>query len=423
MRTQGRLSAGSAVGRSMSLAIVSICLASCGSGDKPAAAPTPTPTPVCGGAGYQKLHDFDGANGKYPGDGALAQGSDGTLYGAAGQGGTNLGLIYRMNTDGSGFAAIHQFRPADGSYPQDVFWVSGQLYGTTCSGGASNEGVVYTLQPDGSGFRVLHEFSGEDGYCPDGLVPGPDGALYGVTLYGGVYDAPSGGRKRGVVFKLNPDGSGFRKLHDINPSQGCTPYGPLARGSDGSLYGATVWCGPTNDQLGSLFRVNTDGSGFTLIHEFSGTDGSEPASRLVQGSDGALYGMAARGGRFLTLPGPGGPGFPGYGVVFKVNTDGGGYTTLHDFDGSDGKNPFRGALVQWRDGALYGTTYEGGATGRGVIFKVNPDGSGFTKLLDFDGVNGRQPSTPFLLGADGALYGATATGGAANLGVAFRYCP
>lgn len=327
-----------------------------------------------------------------------------------------------MNTDGSGFSVLHEFETADGTYPQDVFWVSGQLYGTTCSGGPSGHGVVYTLRPDGSGFRLLHAFAGEDGECPDGLVLGPDGAFYGVTLDGGLHLLRTY-QYRGVVFKINPDGSGFQKLHDIGPSEGCSPYGPLALGSDGVLYGATVWCGPSNYGLGNLFRVNADGSGFTVIHRFLGTDGSIPSSRLIQGSDGALYGMTERGGDSLVLPGLGESGFRGYGVVFKVNTDGSGFVKLHDFEGTDGENPFRGGLIRWQDGVLYGTTYEGGTYDRGVVFKINPDGTGFTKLHDFDGANGRQPSAPLMVGADGALYGTTATGGASNNGVVFRYCP
>jgi uncharacterized repeat protein (TIGR03803 family) len=422
MRTDGRPILRRVACGSVPLAAVLICLAGCGDGDSPNAEPTPTPTPVCGGVSFQKLHDFDGANGKYP-MGSLAQGSDGTLYGAATQGASDQGLLFKMNTDGTGFAAVQRFATASGSYPRDALWIAGQtLIGTTQMGGVFNRGVVYRVQTDGTGFQLLHSFAGDDGSQPQhGLVQGANGAFYGVALYGGAYQPPSWGR--GTIFRINADGSGFVKLHDFGPSEGGVPYGSLVRGSDGVLYGVTVTGGPYHRFFGTVFRVNGDGTGFATIHNFDGPGGSEPMSRLIEGSDGALYGMTQQGGKYIRDPGGADPGFLGYGVVFKLNRDGTGFTKLHDFDSTNGDSPDHGALVQASDGALYGTTWAGGAYDRGVIFKINRDGTGFTKLHDFDGANGNQPASPLLEGADGALYGATSRGGGADFGVLYRYCP
>jgi uncharacterized repeat protein (TIGR03803 family) len=242
-----------------------------------------------------------------------------------------------------------------------------------------------------------------------------------VALYGGAYTPPSTGR--GTVFRINADGSGFVKLHDFSPSEGGVPYGPLLRGSDGVLYGVTVYGGPYDRYFGTVYRVNGDGTGFATIHNFDGLGGSEPMSRLIEGSDGALYGMTQQGGMYIRNPGVGDPGFLGYGVVFKLNRDGSGFTKLHDFDSTNGYSPDHSALVQASDGALYGTTWKGGAYDKGVVFKINSDGTGFTKLHDFDGANGNQPASPLLEGADGALYGATSRGGGADFGTLYRYCP
>jgi uncharacterized repeat protein (TIGR03803 family) len=113
-------------------------------------------------------------------------------------------------------------------------------------------------------------------------------------------------------------------------------------------------------------------------------------------------------------------GTNGKGVIFSINTDGSNFTRLLDFDGANnGSNPVGAITVS--GSTLFGTTNRGGTNDFGVFFKINPDGSGYTKLLDFDGpFNGKYPvGTLYALNC--ALYGVTYEGGNHDGGTVFRY--
>jgi uncharacterized repeat protein (TIGR03803 family) len=153
-----------------------------------------------------------------------------------------------------------------------------------------------------------------------------------------------------------------------------------------------------------VFKVNTDGSGYAVLKSFTGSgDGATPRAGLVLAGS-TLYGTTYRGGS------------GGAGVVFKVNTDGSGYTVLKSFDGSDGMSPV--AELVLAGSTLYSTTGAGGTSGDGVIFKVNKDGSGFAVLKNFDGSDGRWPYAGLVL-AGSTLYGTTSHGGDFDSGVVF----
>src|SRR6185295_8272588 len=90
-------------------------------------------------------------------------------------------------------------------------------------------------------------------------------------------------------------------------------------------------------------------------------------------SDGTfLYGMTETGGS------------AGLGVIFKVKPDGTGYTKLLDFTGAANGSKPAGSFF-YDGNFLYGMTAMGGANDKGIIFKIKTDGSGFVKLLDFNG--------------------------------------
>jgi uncharacterized repeat protein (TIGR03803 family) len=91
------------------------------------------------------------------------------------------------------------------------------------------------------------------------------------------------------------------------------------------------------------------------------------------------------------------------------------FTTLANFDGSNGEFPYYGALIQGPDGNLYGTTWGGGANGYGTVFEVSPSGT-LTTLYSFCAgqfgcPNGSKPESGLALGTDGVFYGTTAFGG------------
>ena len=357
---------------------------------------------------FTNLHSFMGEpnDGRYPYYGALMPWGT-NLYGMTDSGGSNYGgVIFRMNIDGSGYTNLFNFGgdPSIGRAPLGALTRTpgGKVfYGMTSEGGIGL-GVVFRILLDGSGYANLHYFSGvpSDGASPCGDLTLSGTNLYGVTQYGGVSN-------NGVVFRLNTDGSGYTILHHFSGGDdGANPEGALTL--DGaSLYGATGnggWAGN-----GTIYKIQTDGSGYTLLRSLSTglSDGSGPVGSLAMNGT-QLFGVTVWGG------------INNSGVVFRINTDGSGYTNLHRFAGgvSDGAQPFGSPIVS--GSTIYGTTRFGGGNNSGTLFKVHIDGSGFTLLHSFAGGarDGADPwGTPALNGT--ALYGMTQAGGTSNSGTIF----
>ena len=348
------------------------------------------------GQGFEVLQGFD-TPGTIP-FGPVTEASDGVLYGTTTKGGANdYGIIFKVNRDGSGFSKLHDFETGDmfggSAYAGLVEGTDGALYGTTTSFG------VFKINKDGTGFFQVHEFyDGGDGRtCYAGVVEGADGALYGTTYRGGAHN-------EGVVYKVNKDGTGFLKLHDFNSTDvanGSNPAATLVEASDGALYG-TTYSGGTYS-AGTVFKISKDGTGFQKLHDFKENDptnGFKPWTGLIEGSDGALYGT--------TLDDI-------LGTVFRLNKDGTGFRLLRRFSNDDGQQP-RGVLVEGSDGALYGTTRYGGPHNHGNVFKLNKDGTGFQVLADFgdEVLTGREPWAGLFEASDGVLYGTASRGGAIN---------
>ncbi len=282
-----------------------------------------------------------------------------TLYGMTQGGGSavNDGTVFKINADGTGFGLLHRFQggPADGLGPLGTPALAGSaLYGMTPQGGTANLGTVFKVNTDGTGFGLLHSFTNSpaDGQAP--LYSAP--VVAGSTLYG--MTAGGGADGHGAVFKVNADGTGFNLLHSFVPAtgDGWQPNGSLIL-SGSTLYGMTYFGGGA---AGTVFKVNTDGTGYAILHSFtgqSGGDGANPlADLLLVGS--TLYGTTAVGGT------------ANLGTVFQVNADGTGYRVLHSFLGGpfDGNDP-QGDLTLVGS-ALYGMTAGGGSINRGVIFSL-----------------------------------------------------
>ena len=307
------------------------------------------------GTGYELLHEFAGSpsDGSDPYAAPILDGS--TLYGMTHYGGVNgFGVIYAINTDGTGYTVLHHFDgvPGAGAVPYGkLLLVGSKLYGMTYWGGVNNVGVIFTINTDGTGYALLHEFLGGpgDGGTPFGALIHDGTTLYGMTRNGGASEL-------GTIFSINTDGSGFAVLHEFAgaPNDGRYPYGSLAL--DGSrLYGMTYQDGVNG--AGVIFAINADGTGYELLHEFGGPpdDGGYPQNSFLL--DGAtLYGMTTYSGA------------ADQGTIFKINTDGSGYELLHNFAGGedDGRNPSSDVILL--GSTLYGFTLEGGADNNGVIF-------------------------------------------------------
>lgn len=196
----------------------------------------------------------------------------------------------------------------------------------------------------------------------------------------------------------------YTTLLNFNVTNGARPYGSLI--SDGMfLYGMTYYGGLSTDS-GVVFKIKPNGNNYTKLLDFSGTTGMWPYGSLIYDST-YFYGMTEYGGNSP---------YPGQGVIFKIKPDGTGYTDLHDFVTTTGWQP-KGSLVS--DGTyLYGMTYLGGTNNKGTVFKIKPNGTNYTVLLDFNGTNGEQPTGSLILDGN-YLYG-MAGGGANSDGLIFK---
>jgi len=353
-------------------------------------------------AQYTKLYDFDGpTNGSNP-LGAVI--SDGTfLYGITQTGGTgNQGTIFKIMPDGTGYSKLLDFTgTANGGTGTGSLLYSGTfLYGVTRAGGVNNKGTMFKIMPNGTGYVKLLDFAGAtNGSLPYGSLISDGTFLYGMTNKGGANDF-------GTIFKIMPDGTGYVKLLDFDDAiNGSEPTGSLFY--DGTfLYGMTTQ-GGIND-YGTIFKIMPDGTGYLKLLNFAGvTNGSYPYGNFSL-TGGYLYGMTNTGGA------------TNQGTLFRIMPNGTGFAKLLDFSGTaNGANPY-GSLIS--DGtSLYGMTFQGGANSMGVIFKIMPDGTGYSKLLDFAGsANGRSPwGSLFYDGT--SFYGMTTVGGTNNLGTVFKF--
>lgn len=250
-----------------------------------------------------------------------------------------------------------------------------------------------------SQYTTLLNFAGSTtGRTPRGSLISDGNYLYGTTQLGGINDL-------GTIFKILPDGSGYEKILDFAGAiNGSSPVSDLMY--DGTyLYGTTYWGGINN--LGTVFKIKPDGTGYLKLLDFQGvSNGSNPSCALY--NDGTyLYGSTKYGGA------------NDYGTIFRIMPNGTGYLKLLDFTGpSDGRYPM-GTFIS--DGSyLYGMTVQGGTNDKGTIFKIMPNGTGFVKLNDF--LDGKYPFGSLV--SDGThLYGTTYLGGAFNEGVIFKILP
>ena len=460
---------------------------------------------------------YTNSDGAYPW-GALTPGPNGAFYGTTSGGGTNgVGTVFAITTGGT-FTSLLTFAKGNGANPGGtLFLTNGLFYGTTAAGGSSGNGTVFavtpigvlttlynfalgngaspyaglTLAPNGNFYGTTYEggtngsgadegpdgdgtffvattngvlttlacFAGTNGANPEGgLIPGPNGNLYGTTFYGGSNNA-------GTVFAVTTNGV-LTTLASFVGTNGQNPAGSLILGTNGNFYGTTVHGGA--NAYGTIFEVTTNGI-LTTLHSFTyGNDGAFPYAGLILGTNGDFYGTSAYGGTdqwgtvfevtanggFTTLYsfadgsdgaspmaaltlGPNG-NFYGttsgddsstYGCVFEM-TPKGVMTSIHSFtDGSDGGSP-NAALTLGPDNNFYGTTYGnssgepggGGSNPCGTLFEVTSNGA-FSTLVSFAGTNGMYPKGNLILGPDGNFYGTTSDGGADGIGESLSFEP
>jgi uncharacterized repeat protein (TIGR03803 family) len=364
----------------------------------------PGPTPVSDGSGPT----------------SLIQGKDGNLYGTTANGGRyGQGTFFRITPAGTE-TVLYSFvgGPGDGSNPEGIIQGSdGNFYGATSGGGTGGCqygcGTAFRITPDGAE-SVLYFFTGmNDGGSPNGLIQGGDGNFYGSAAFGGVSSGLCGRSGCGVVFRLTPAGEETVLYSFTGGTSDGAVAASLIQGSDGNFYGVTAYGGTANG--GTVFKVTPSGTE-TVLHAFTGgSDGAAPQTPLLQGDDGNFYGTTPLGGSSSA------------GILFKVTPAGAETVLhAFAGSATDGAQPFT-PVIQGTDGNLYGTTGAGGnadcAGGCGVVFESTTAG---TEAVRYSfgpspaaGPRAPQPSS-LIQGSDGNFYGTTTNGGQFGLGSFFK---
>jgi uncharacterized repeat protein (TIGR03803 family) len=331
------------------------------------------------------IYSFPGNGGGARPDAALLLDSSGNLYGTTSSGGnsrSNGGNAFKLVPSGGGWSenVLFQFLETLGDEATSVLVADrrGNLYGTTPVGGSYRDGVVFQLVPKANGayqYRVLYSFTGgNDGSSPySGVIVDKMGNLYGTTNSGGA-------NSYGTIFELARQSNGsyiFNVLHDFVglPSDGVTPVG-LIFDKFGNIYGATNNGGAGNN--GTVFELAKGMNGvwtYSILYsfEFHFTDASGGGPEAPPQFDrfGNLYGTTVSGGScsWSTY---------GCGIVYRLKRSSGSTWTesvLYTFQGgSDGAFP-QSQVAFDSAGNLYGTTSNGGGSsdcfeGCGTVFKM-----------------------------------------------------
>jgi uncharacterized repeat protein (TIGR03803 family) len=376
---------------------------------------------------YSFAGNTDGAN---PTSNLIRSGPD--VYGTTSWGGTyGWGTVFKLTPGITGWTetVLYNFTGGvDGAYATGSIAMdsNGNIYGATGDGGSNYKGNVFKLSPNADGTwteTVLYNFTGQlDGAYPfGGVTLGSAGNLYGTAYEGGLMSACAG-VGCGVVFQLT--GTSETVLHAFSESDGALPSAPLIMDAAGAIYGTASAGGSSTSCIGSpangcgvVFQLRNDLGRWTetVLHSF-GTeagDGISPTSGLSL-FKGDLYGTTFSGGSYF------------YGTVFKLGrTLGTRLRILYSFAGSrNGYEPNAGVVLD-NAGNIYGTTRQGGReacySGCGTVFELTHAGTVWNKtvLHRFTNIDGANPYAPLYL-QNTTLYGTTAGGGTAGTGVVFE---
>ena len=296
---------------------------------------------------------------------------------------------------------------------------AGNLYGTTVQGGAYASGTVFQVTPAGI-HTVLYSFTGgPDGGEPyKGVTLDAQGNLYGTAVTGGGGSCDGG---CGVAFKLTNSGGVWTQtvIHSFTGADGSGPGSPVAIDKQGNVYGTT----PTGGKygMGTLYLIQPNGGNwkFHVIHAFTGgaDGGGGSAGKLLIDPSGNIFGVCTVGG------------INGLGTVYEVSRVNGRitFTTLYTFkDTPDGALPYSGLTFD-KLGNLYGTTYYAGANDLGTVYSLTRNNGTWTETVLYSfqgGADGSSPISSLVADRHGNFYGTTsADGGSCGCGTIFRMSP
>ena len=399
------------------------------------------------------LASFNGADGRYPSEPVVVDAS-GDVYGTTwGAGGTDVGKVFEVATGSNAITTIASFDGTNGSYPLGGMTLdsSGDLYGSTSGGGGGNGGTVFEIAHGSNTITTLVSFDQSTGPSNPqaALILDASGNLYGTTYSGG-----SGGD--GTVFEIANGSNAPSTLASFVGTNATTPYGGVALDASGNLYG-TTFAGGTSG-LGTLFEIANGSNTVSTLISFDGGNGSHPESTPTVDALGNVYGTTPSGGAFgdgtvyelargsdtittlasfsssdgvypaagLTLDASGDlfgitdqGGASGDGTVFELHKGSSAITVRASLD-SINSGQFTPGVSLDASGNIYGTTQEGGAYRYGRVFEIANGSSTLTTLASFNIANGQFPEGGVTLDPSGNLYGTTQQGGANADGTLFE---
>jgi uncharacterized repeat protein (TIGR03803 family) len=265
---------------------------------------------------------------------------------------------------------------------------------TTCYLAISMSVSLCAAHAGTGGFKVLHTFTdGNDGAFPEANLLVDSGKIYGNAAFGGTSD-------KGVLFQVTPKGTQTVLYNFTGGSDGAYPEAAMIADKDGNLYGRTIGGGAYG--YGTIFKVAPGGAETTLFAYTELNNGNAGLTGLIRDGKGNLYGADDQS-------------------IFKLAPDGT-ETILHTFTGADGENP-NGDLFRDKAGDLIGTTHNGGAADKGVVFEISARGKESTLYSFQGGDDGYAPDSGPVADAAGNFYGTTYTGGSANCGIVYKLAP
>lgn len=420
------------------------------------------PVFMVGQAQYNVLWSFAGAG---SGDGGqpvagLVFDKAGNLYGTTRLGGNSApfkcvisgcGTVFELSPNGDGTwteTVLYVFcshyvdsQCIDGAWPQGDLLLdgAGNLYGITngggkepCSSQSIGCGTVFKLsKPQAPGApwteKILYSFCANplNNTCLDGdepiggLTRDASGNLYGATKEGGT-----GHVNAGTVFELSHGPNGWTETvlysfctlgeGQICPD-GTTPKAGVTFDKAGNLYGTTEGGGsPKFEGGGTLYELSPGNTGWTETVLLPGylPAGSAPLGAVSIAGLDRLYATFSEGG----------PQDSG-GVLQLIP---GGKHTTFTFNGTNGRAPAAGVLIDSQNATLYGTTSVGGPSDGGTVFEIEAPANE-TVLYNFcsqpNCTDGESPVGDLIADKSGNLYGTTKQGGSNNLGVVFEVMP
>jgi uncharacterized repeat protein (TIGR03803 family) len=302
-------------------------------------------------------------------------------------------LVFSLTVNAQ-FTNLYNFASPYGIYPRgSLTYSAGKFYGMTSTGGTNNTGNIFCIDSNGNNVKDLWDFDGigSNGEYPQGNLLLIGSKLYGMTEVGGTSNF-------GVVFSIDTNGNNYKTLwnFDDTGTNGEEPLGSLIL-LGGKLYGMTEQGGTSND--GTIFSIDTNGSGYKDLLNFDGANGAQPYGSLTY-SLGKFFGMTFGGGASSD------------GTVFSIDSNGLNFKNLYSFLSSGPKNPHGSLLLSGK--VLYGLTNES-LLSYGHVFSIDTDGSQYNILYSFSVVNGAYPCGSLIL-SNGILYGTTKVGGPHNYG-------